>query len=76
MFSAPLIQRGHMEFARLPQGHPLMKRAARILGADLVCASLYARRCLYRRKRGYLLVTEVFLPALAELPATAYAAHD
>ena len=29
--------------------------------------SLLARRCLYRRRRGVLLVTEVFLPAVADL---------
>jgi chorismate--pyruvate lyase len=27
----------------------------------------YARRCLYRRHRGVLLVTEVFLPHVLEL---------
>jgi chorismate--pyruvate lyase len=28
---------------------------------------LYARRCLYRRHRGSLLVTEVFLPSVLAL---------
>jgi hypothetical protein len=30
---------------------------------------LYARRCLFRRKNGVLLVTEVFLPAIANVHA-------
>jgi chorismate--pyruvate lyase len=34
---------------------------------------LYARRCLYRRRQGTLLVTEVFLPRVAALvPKTSY----
>jgi chorismate--pyruvate lyase len=29
----------------------------------------YARRCVYRRRQGLLLVTEVFLPAVLNLAA-------
>lgn len=68
LFSDPLIQRGQLQFARLPQTHPLMKRIAATLGGDAASNDLYARRCLYRRKRGHLLVTEVFLPAIEQLP--------
>jgi chorismate--pyruvate lyase len=32
-------------------------------------ATYYARRCLYRRRQGLLLVTEVFLPAVLKLAA-------
>lgn len=76
LFSDPLIKRGHLQFARLPVGHPLMRRAMRALGGNGASGSLYARRCLYRRKRGYLLVTELFLPAIADLPATVRVASD
>jgi chorismate--pyruvate lyase len=68
LFYDPLVARGALEFARIRAGHPLMQRAraalAREMGDDTV---LYARRCLYRRHRGTLLVTEVFLPAVLEL---------
>ena len=76
LFSDPLIKRGHLQFARLPAGHPLLARAARALGAQDSPGSLYARRCLYRRKRGYLLVTEVFLPSIADLPARVNGVRD
>lgn len=69
LFSDPLIKRGRLQFARLTAGHPLMKRIAATLGAELVRTPLYARRCLYRRERGHLLVTEVFLPAISGLSA-------
>jgi chorismate--pyruvate lyase len=41
--------------------HPLVVRAAAALGTELI-GPLFARRCLYKRKKGLLLVTEVFLP--------------
>jgi chorismate--pyruvate lyase len=74
LFSDPLIRRGHMQFSRLPAGHPLIKRAASVLGSHVVKGPLFARRCLYRRKRGHLLVTELFLPAVYALSAPAHAA--
>jgi len=68
LFGDPLVRRGVLEFARLREGHPLAQRARRALGLDgpqeLI---LYARRCLYRRRQGTLLVTEVFLPSVLEL---------
>lgn len=67
LFSDPLIRRGQLQFARLSVNHPLMKRAAAVLGTNVVRQPLYARRCLYRRKRGHLLVTEVFLPSITAL---------
>ena len=66
LFYDPQVARGELEFARIRAGHPLMQRARAALGADLDTI-LYARRCLYRRHRGTLLVTEVFLPAVLEL---------
>lgn len=68
LFYDPRVTRGELEFARIRAGHPLMQRASAALGveADTI---LYARRCLYRRRRGTLLVTEVFLPPVLELAA-------
>ncbi|ELX10784.1 chorismate--pyruvate lyase UbiC [Janthinobacterium sp. HH01] len=72
LFGDPQVRRSVLEFARLREGHPLAQRARRALqleqGRDgpqeLI---LYARRCLYRRRQGTLLVTEVFLPSVLEL---------
>jgi chorismate lyase len=74
LFRDPRVQRGELEFARIRAGHPLMQRARAALGiagpgpGD---ALLYARRCLYRRHQGLLLVTEVFLPSVLDLVAAA-----
>ena len=68
----PLVTRGPLEFARLRAGHPLLQRARAALGQDERADGptvMYARRCLYRRHRGSLLVTEVFLPPVTQLVA-------
>jgi len=68
LFGDPLVRRGVLEFARLREGHPLAQRARAALGGEAAQPNiLYARRCLYRRRRGTLLVTEVFLPSVMEL---------
>jgi chorismate--pyruvate lyase len=73
LFGDPQVRRGVLEFARLREGHPLIQRALSALGtAALGIAGrpeqiLYARRCLYRRHQGTLLVTEVFLPSVLDL---------
>jgi chorismate--pyruvate lyase len=77
LFYDPAVTRGKLEFARIRRGHPLMQRACAALGLDVGGAGsggpgleepvLYARRCLYRRHRGSLLVTEVFLPSVLAL---------
>lgn len=64
LFGDPRVWRGTLEYARLDAQHPLAVRAAAALGVTLP-APLFARRCLYRRGQGLLLVTEVFLPNLA-----------
>jgi chorismate--pyruvate lyase len=73
LFYDPLVRRGELEFARLRAGHPLVQRARAALGeapgAAPPDAVYYARRCLYRRHQGTLLVTEVFLPAVTGLIA-------
>lgn len=68
LFYDPLVARGQLEFARIRDGHPLMQRARKALGGagDKV---YFARRCLYRRHQGLLLVTEVFLPSVLALKA-------
>lgn len=68
LFGDPLVRRSVLEFARLREGHPLAQRARAALGGESARPNiLYARRCLYRRRRGTLLVTEVFLPSVMEL---------
>jgi len=72
LFHDPRVTRGKLEFARLRAGHPLTQRAGMALGAQLDTGEpgasvYYARRCLYRRRRGTLLVTEVFLPSVLDL---------
>jgi chorismate--pyruvate lyase len=70
LFRDPLVTRGELEFARLKAGHPLYRRARAALDGDAAPGVLYARRCLYRRRRGTLLVTEVFLPEVLKLTAS------
>ena len=67
LFGDPLVQRGSLRFARLRSEHPLVRRACKALGVERLESPLYARRCLFRRKNGVLLVTEVFLPAIARV---------
>lgn len=67
LFSDPRVQRGKLQYARLGARHPLARRARAALGGEGFASLLFARRCLYRRKNGVLLVTELFLPAIAEL---------
>ena len=73
LFYDPRVSRGALEFARLRAGHPLLARARAVLGEGEAGADAvyYARRCLYRRHRGLLLVTEVFLPAVLALDGRA-----
>jgi len=69
LFYDPLVKRGQLEFARIRAGHPLLARANAALGNTLRDKVYYARRCLYRRHQGLLLVTEVFLPSVLRLVA-------
>jgi chorismate--pyruvate lyase len=68
LFCDPLVRRGPLEFARLREGHPLLARLRAALGGDLNGHVFHARRCVYRRHQGLLMVTEVFLPAVLDLP--------
>jgi chorismate--pyruvate lyase len=73
LFDDPLVARGRQEFARIRAGHPLMRRAHAALSAagSAHFTHFYARRCIYRRHQGLLLVTEVFLPTVLDLVAAA-----
>jgi chorismate lyase len=66
LFGDPRVVRGRMEYARLRNRHPLARRASAALGIAAFDSPLFARRCLYRRRRGVLLVTELFLPSISE----------
>ncbi|GIZ50995.1 chorismate--pyruvate lyase family protein [Noviherbaspirillum aridicola] len=66
LFGDPRVGRGKLEYALLRPRHPLVRRAGAALGQTFA-GPLPARRCLYRRGRGLLLVTELFLPAIAQL---------
>jgi chorismate--pyruvate lyase len=69
LFKDPQVTRGELAFARIRPGHPLHARACAALGVAPGEQIFHARRCLYRRHQGTLLVTEVFLPSvLALLP--------
>ena len=68
LFYDPLVRRGQLEYARIRAGHPLNRRVRDVLGGDGQSV-YYARRCVYRRRQGLLLVTEVFLPAVLGLAA-------
>lgn len=70
LFGDPRVLRGQLQYARLRAQHPLARRAWTVLGqAQAPAMPLFARRCLYQRRNGLLLVTELFLPAIAELEA-------
>ncbi|MFZ2971375.1 MAG: chorismate lyase [Ferribacterium limneticum] len=64
LFTHPGFQRGAIEFRRLDQRHPLFQRAAAL---GMAGDTLWARRSLHRLGAQQVLVTEVFLPAVAFL---------
>lgn len=67
LFFDPLVRRYPIQFARLPVQHPLVQRIARALHGQALPSALYARRSLFRRRGGVMMVTDVFLPALDAL---------
>jgi chorismate--pyruvate lyase len=67
LFGDPLVIRGELQYARIPTRHPLMVRARSAVGVDVGSQFLFARRCLFKRKNGVLLVTEMFLPSINNL---------
>lgn len=67
LFGDPAVERGALQFARLYPHHPLVRRACEAIGVDDIACPLYARRCLFQRRNGLLLVTEVFLPTIVDV---------
>lgn len=67
LFNDPLVGRGQLAYARLRHTHPLAHRIAQLQLLEKPVLCLYARRSVFRRKGGCLLVTEVFLPAISSL---------
>ena len=67
LFSDPLVERGQLSYAKLRHTHPLMKRIAALKIVEEPVNYLYARRSVFKRKGGCLLVTEVFLPEIGQL---------
>lgn len=70
LFKDHSIYRGELEFSRLYEGHPYVKRLNRVLPVPIVDNPLYARRSMFYRRQGAMLVTEVFLPAINPLIAS------
>lgn len=67
LFGDPEVMREPLQFAHLPLSHPLMRRIHTVVASEQIESRLYARRCLYRRGNGVMLVTEVFLPGIINL---------
>lgn len=66
LFSDPRIRRHPLEFRRVDRRHPLYRKARGYLAQ--APASLWARRSLFTLDDRPLLVTEVFLPEVLNLP--------
>lgn len=66
LFGDPRVARGELQYARLHEQHPLALRAKAALNVGLR-GPLFARRCVYKRGNGLLLVTEVFLPEIKNI---------
>lgn len=67
LFNDPQVIRGKLSFARLHANHPLMRRLIGVQPQASAWGSLPARRSLFWRKGGCLLVTEIFLPGVLAL---------
>ncbi|ABF09930.1 chorismate lyase [Cupriavidus metallidurans] len=64
LFVDPRVRRDPFQFARLTPCHPLRQALQRVLPALSSEPMLPARRSVFRRGGGAMLVTEVFLPDL------------
>ncbi len=74
LFGDPLVVRGAMQYARLQPNHPAMQAAYRLTKPELSNAeqlkftrAMFARRSLFFRRGGVMLVTELFLPTIEQL---------
>ena len=68
LFADPRIERLPLAFRRLKHGHPLYSSAA--AAVDRPLPALWARRSIFVSKGAPLLVSEVFLPDITNLPST------
>ncbi|MEQ1719503.1 MAG: chorismate lyase [Nitrosomonas sp.] len=66
LFSNPRVQRTPLEFKKVKRGHFLYDRAC--VPLPIKPASLWARRSLFTLNGQSILVTEVFLPSILNLP--------
>jgi len=69
LFVDPRVRRDPFQFARLTPCHPLRQALQRVLPALASVPMLPARRSVFRRGGGAMLVTEVFLPDLLQRAA-------
>ncbi|WP_042887219.1 chorismate--pyruvate lyase family protein [Cupriavidus necator] len=69
LFVDPMVARDPFQFARLLPHHPLRQALQRVLPAMGPVPMLPARRSVFRRGDGVMLVTEVFLPELLSRPS-------
>lgn len=67
LFADSGIRRGNLYAARITPAHPLHRQASQATG--LALPPLWGRRSRFTRLGRPLLVTEVFLPGIAGLPA-------
>ncbi len=67
LFGDPLVARGQLQFARLYDDHPLVRRMCAATGKRSFAYPLWARRSAFRRKTGVMLVTEVFFSEIDAL---------
>jgi len=74
LFGDPQVVRGAMQYARLHANHPAMRRVQELTGSAIEPTDLppcdpvlFARRSLFYRRGGVMLVTELFLPNVARL---------
>ena len=64
LFTHPGFRRGPIEFMRIDRHHPLYQR---VCAASVSAPVFWARRSRHHFDGGSVLVTEVFLPAIASL---------
>jgi chorismate--pyruvate lyase len=69
LFVDPAVAREPFQLARLLPHHPLRQALQRVLPAMAPLPMLPARRSVFRRGDGVMLVTEVFLPDLLSRPS-------
>lgn len=72
LFNDPKVNRGALQFARLQPTHPAMQRVKLLTKneskfTDKFDQPLFARRSLFFRCGGIMLVTELFLPVISDL---------